>query len=411
MENRYYLGIDLDDACAVISFFQLNMREPETISTVAGSEVYQIPALLARRKDNGQWLIGEEAEKLARSGEAEAADALFGRAVRGEQVTLGKEIYPAKELLAYYIKKLLLLSGRLNKPAVVERLAVCLDQLSREVTELFAWLAGKLELKPEQVMLLDRKECFYYFAYSQREELTRQEIGLFDYRGDRMRCLLISRNPRTLPQVVTLTEEWASPAGTGRDEAFAKIAEEYFRGHAVSSVYLVGDGFDGDWMKVSVSFLCRGRRVFIGKNLYSKGACYAAAVRDQRKEWPYIYLGDNEMKVNVFLKVYNMGTPEFFTLIGAGENWYEAAGECEVILDGTPEVDFWLQSPDSRDAKIERLELSDLPERPPKTTRLKITAKPLSDTRVRVRIRDLGFGELFPGSDKAWDYVMALSDR
>ena len=32
----YYLGIDLDNDNAVISYFQLNMREPETVSTVAG---------------------------------------------------------------------------------------------------------------------------------------------------------------------------------------------------------------------------------------------------------------------------------------------------------------------------------------------------------------------------------------
>ncbi len=44
MENQYYLGLDLDDEYAVISFFQLNMKEPETVSTVAGREVYQIPA-------------------------------------------------------------------------------------------------------------------------------------------------------------------------------------------------------------------------------------------------------------------------------------------------------------------------------------------------------------------------------
>ncbi len=36
MENQYYLGLDLDDEYAVISFFQLNMKEPETVSTVAG---------------------------------------------------------------------------------------------------------------------------------------------------------------------------------------------------------------------------------------------------------------------------------------------------------------------------------------------------------------------------------------
>ncbi len=54
---------------------------------------------------------------------------------------------------------------------------------------------------------------------------------------------------------------------------------------------------------------------------------------------------------------------------------------CEVILAGTPEIDFWLQPPGTREAKVEKLKLLDLPERPDKATRLRITAKPVSDTK------------------------------
>lgn len=189
-----------------------------------------------------------------------------------------------------------------------------------------------------------------------------------------------------------------------RDENFLGILKDCFRGHIVSSVYLTGDGFDGDWMKQSVAFLCQGRRAFVGKNLYSKGACYAALCSEQQENWDYVYLGDNEMKVNVSLKVRNMGKAEFYTLISAGDNWYETQGMCEVILAGTPEIDFWLQPPGSREAKVEKLKLLDLPERPDKATRLRITAKPVSDTKVWIQIRDLGFGELFKSSDKVWDY-------
>lgn len=125
-------------------------------------------------------------------------------------------------------------------------------------------------------------------------------------------------------------------------------------------------------------------------------------------DWPFVYMGDNEMKVNVCLKVYNKGNLEFFTLINAGDNWFETVGECEVILAGTPEIDFWLQFPHSREAKIEKITLADLPKRPDKTTRLRITAKPLSDMRVQIQMKDMGFGELFKSSEKVWEYVMSL---
>ena len=149
----------------------------------------------------------------------------------------------------------------------------------------------------------------------------------------------------------------------------------------------------------------------MGKNLFCKGACYAAAVRAGKVDWQYIYLGDSELKVNVSLKVRNMGKAEFYTLISAGDNWYETQGMCEVILAGTPEIDFWLQPPGTREAKVEKLKLLDLPERPDKATRLRITAKPVSDTKVWIQIRDLGFGELFKSSDKVWDYRMEFSEE
>lgn len=408
MGNQFYLGVDLDDESAMISFFQLNMKEPETVSTVAGGGAFSIPLVLAKKKGIGQWFIGEEADRIARmQGEGEIRN-LLTRAEKQEKIFVEEEKYPAAALLALYLKKLILLAGSLGNPAVPDRLVIALPELSRERTLLFASIAEDLGLAPERVTLIDRKESFYYYVCSQPENLRLHDVFLFDYRTENMECCRLSCNMRTKPQLVTMAAELRRIDKTGRDEAFLRVLADSFRGHIVSSSFLVGDGFDGDWMKQSVAFLCKGRRAFVGKNLYSKGACYAAAVRAHSDTWPFVYMGDNEMKVNVCLKVYQRGELEFFTLISAGENWYEAAGECEVLLEGTPEIDFWLQLPNSREAKIERLTLSDLPKRPDRATRLRITAKPLSDTRVEIQIRDLGFGELFRGSDKIWEYRMEL---
>ena len=59
--NICYLGIELNDSYAMVSYMQPNMEEPETVSTIAGSENYRIPTLLARRKNVGMWYYGEDA--------------------------------------------------------------------------------------------------------------------------------------------------------------------------------------------------------------------------------------------------------------------------------------------------------------------------------------------------------------
>ena len=97
-----------------------------------------------------------------------------------------------------------------------------------------------------------------------------------------------------------------------------------------------------------------------------------------------------------------------YSLISAGESWYEAKAECEVFLDDSASVDFWLQYPESGEAKVETLELTDLPECPAKTTRLRITLKPLSDQKIQVSIKDLGFGEIRKSSDKVFLYTLKM---
>ena len=147
---------------------------------------------------------------------------------------------------------------------------------------------------------------------------------------------------------------------------------------------------------------------FVGKNLYSKGACYAGFVKNRERDWPFVYMGDNELKINVFLKVLDQKTIRFYPLASAGESWYESRGECEVILDGTPEIEFWIQKPESREAHVEVLELTDLPERERRTTRLRVSARPVSDRDICLNIRDLGFGEIVPASGKTWEHVIHL---
>ena len=394
-KTSYYLGIDLDNDNAVISYFQLNMKEPETVSTVAGSEVYQI---LAKKHGIGQWFIGEEAKRLALLQGEEAVSGLLQAALAGKEFFIEGETYKAQELLALYIKKLVYLAGKLGNPVIPDFLVITLEQLSREVTELFLQVAERIGIPEGKLTLIDRRESFYYFAFSQQKELWLHDVCLFDNRGDEVWCRRLERDQRTMPQLVTISEEQRNIDRANKDASFLKIVSEVTGGHIVSAVYLTGDGFDGEWMKESLSFLCKGRRVFMGKNLYSKGACYAAARKCMTEEnsWQFVYMGDNEMKVNVSLKVQSQGKTEFFTLISAGDNWYETVGECEVLLDGSNEIDFWLQLPNSKEAKIEKLTLADLPERPPRTTRL--------------RIKDLGFGEIFKSSDKTWEYMMSLEN-
>ena len=402
------LGIDLNDRYAMVSYYQLNMKEPETVSTVAGSENFQIPTILARRKHLGQWFYGDEAKKMAKTSEVICVDSLLKRAINGESIRMEEDSYEAWELLAQFLRKVLELPLKLGTVLGIDRVVLSVERLSKEYMEVFWKIAPKLGLLPEQFRVVDHKECFYYFALSQPESLRLHDVYLFDCDGKNLFYYGLRRDTRTTPQLVSIKEGIKNPMDENKDQEFLNILRKAFENQIVSTVYLVGDGFEGGWLKESLTFLCRNRRAFLGNNLYSKGACYAGFVQVHNEHWKWIYMGENEIKFNLSLKVRDRGNIAFHTLISAGRNWFETTGQCEVILAGSAEIDFWKQLPNSREAIIETLELTDLPTRPERTTRLRITATPISDEKIEVQIRDLGFGEIYRSTDKTWKYIMTM---
>lgn len=406
--KKYVIGIDFSQDVAMISYWKEGEAEPVTMSTVAGSEAYQIPILLAKKRGIGQWFFGEEAKSISGLDRKLCVDNLLFRAKRKEKVIIEETEYEAQDLFALFVQKLMQLPGKLGNPIIPDRLVIALKEVEEETVFLFSSIMPQLGMKQSQLLVIDQKESFYYFAFHQGKELWLHDVCLFDCEQGAITSYYATRNQKTIPQMIEISEDKMTFSDADLDGQLYHYACGLFQRKMVSCVYLIGDGFDGSWMKQSLAFLCKGRRVFLGKNLYSKGACYAAICRQQEEDWPFVYMGDNEMKMNVSLKVKDAGETRFFTLITAGENWYETSGNCEVILDGTKEIQFWLQLPNSREAKIETLELSDLPKRPNKTTRLRIFAKPLSDEKVRIEITDLGFGDWFESSQKTWEYMMTL---
>ena len=403
-----YLGIDISARSTVLSIYKSNMDEPATVSTILGEENYSIPTVLAKRYGMGQWFFGDEAISKSRTKEAMLVDDLYTLALKNEEVFVDGESFQARELMVIYFNKLFAIPGPMAAMGDIEKLVVCVDQVNLEVMELMNYIISRLSIDSNRLMLIDRNECFYFYALSQRPELFLYSVALFDYSGSNMISCVLNRNQSTRPQMITLDVVNHGEITDNRDERFDEIIADTFGSTLFSSVYLVGDGFDGEWMKVSLARLCKGRKVFMGKNLYSKGACYAGYTKDGKRDWPFIYIGDNDLKLNLSIKILENNVMKFFTLIDAGQSWYDAKGECEVILDGEPELEFYIQRPESREAHTEVLELTDMPKRENRTTRLRIEASPISDVAVSIVITDLGFGEISPSSGKSWEHTISI---
>ncbi len=403
-----YLGLEINDKYAMISYFQLHMNEPQTLSTIMGSENYQVPLLLAKKKGVGQWFIGNEAKQRSSMGEAVLVEGVLDRALAHEEIFVDHQRFSARDLLTIYLSRLLAMLGMSTTRWPILKLTIVLDAVSMDHIELFSTVAAKLEIESDRLLLIDSQEAFYYYALSQKSELYKKDVVLFDHRSSDLISTVLVRNTNTKPQLISLEHQNLGKLLDNKDMQLLQLWNANFADREVSTVYLIGDGFDGEWAKESLQEICQGRKVFLGKNLYSKAACYCGVVKDDAVEWPFAYIGANELKLNLYLKVVSGNELQLFTLLSAGESWLESKGECEVILEGTPEIEFFVQEPDCREAHIELLELTDLPKRERRTTRLRISAIPVSDCEIKISIRDLGFGEIVRSTGKTWEHTIVL---
>ena len=192
--------------------------------------------------------------------------------------------------------------------------------------------------------------------------------------------------------------------GQERDSEFGKFVQKTLGRDLFSSIQITGDGFSQDWAEQSVRLLCyQKRKVFYGNNLFAKGACAAGKEKTENKALKgYRFLSDSLVMADVGMEMRVMGSPTYYPLIEAGNNWYDSKASCEFILDDTEELVFIVSTYHRPEKRRVGMMLPGIPLRPDKTTRLRLELQYVSSTECKVTVTDLGFGEMFPSSGKTW---------
>ena len=422
-----FIGYDISDRYAQISFWLPGADKPETLSQVMGEEEYMIPAVLCRRRDRDVWTYGREALKNAEAGEGVLVKNMLSRALAGESVEVEGECFDAAVLLSLFVKRSLsLLSGAL----VPEKAAMFLftvDEVNKQTIEVRSRVAALIALPPDHVSCQSRGESFFYYNINQPEELWRHQVMICDFSGTAMKLLMFEMNHHTRPVTVIVREDTypeiarrlppeEEPGESEKqrmDERFAAVLERVCSGKIIDTIYLIGDGFEGDWYTRSLPVLCRGRRVFQGNNLYSKGACYGARAKQQPGEngQNYVYLGKDMLKANIGLEASFRGQDSYFALLDAGVNWYDARRECDFLLNEDHSFSLRITPLTGREVKEVAVTLDGVPERPARTTRIHLTVFLSDADTVQLKMEDMGFGEMFPASHKIWEEAFSLKEE
>ena len=406
--EKVIVGYDLGNKYAQISCYVTGSEEEiRTLSSVAGSSVYTIPLALSKRQGVNQWFYGSEAIRYAGEEEGILVENLLKLARDGEPVQIdGAPIDPVA-LLTLFLKRSLGLLSQVTNTERIGALMITCEELDHRMLEVLTAATEGLHLKTDQICFQSHVESFYYYNLYQPEELWRHKTILCEYGDASIRTYCMECNRHTTPVVAYMEErEFPFPVPES-DEKMQEIAKKLCENQMISSVYLIGEAFSRDWMKESLRYLCKGRRVFQGNNLFSKGACYGMMERLTPGEngKNHVFLGKDKLKSNIGMKVLRQGEESYQALLDAGINWYEAQNTMEFYLLEGRAVEILITSLTGKGNRIARIVPEELQEG---IIRLRISVEMRDDTHLRVELEDLGFGTFRAATHHIWKEEIEL---
>ncbi len=436
-QEKFYIGYELNNRYAQITYFREGMKEPVSLkekglvveATEKSRETLQhtqantrIETVISRESANHPWVIGNEAEAL-NSHRFMKIYHLYPRAIKKEECEFQGKTVSLVDLLTEFVKESLRMIPELLDVSMIRRITFSVEKVDLSVRFLIKQMMERIGIPWKRVILVDHKESFFCFVFAKKMDIWNQEVCHFEYQQGVMKCTILEKDESMKPVIVRAREkayqqftslelgdykEPDSVVELKKDETFYEIIDDIFKKRNISYIFLSGDGFDGEWMKKSRNYICRNHKVYRGTNLYAKGACYRSLFPQEEGRLGCLYFGENKVQINAGLHLEVGGKEEIRHLISIGENWFDMERECEVILKREPYIELTFQFIEEKEERVERLQLEDFPVRPKNTSRLKIQVIPYSSEQAKLRISDLGFGELFPRTEKVWEFMIPI---
>ena len=379
--RKAIIGLDLEKEYSQISYYSDRTGEPETVSIVQNEDKYLIPTPEGLFREKGKEKIQELAEFLK---------------------SCISFLKPMPDMEDIYM---MITMREVRQPWIGWIRQACED----------------LGMIKENIFLQSYRESFFYYLMNQKKELWNHTSALFEYNQSQITAFLMKTDRRTKPALVQVVQGESIQLGSQigrsaeewnhrRDQKFLQLIQNTFQGEIVSSTFLIGDQFNKNWAVDSLQYLCRKRHVFQGRNLYTKGACYAMCrkLHIGRNLDAWLYESEDMIENNISMQMEIRGKKSEYMLISAGINWYEAQCRCEILMDEGDELVLYARSMRNAETNSFTIVLNGLPKRPPKTTRLQINLEYLSAVTCKVIVKDMGFGEFFQSSGLVWESVLNL---
>lgn len=416
--RKLIVGYDLCEDFTQISCYSYKTFEPIPICKGEEDEYYQIPTALCVKKETKLWVYGDEAIACGSNGEGILVDQLLAKIKSGEEVEILGQKFNGILLLEKFIKKSLMLVKNYFPTEPITKIVVTIRGTEPILVAGIYEALASIGLEKDRAVVISHASAFIYYALSQDKALWMNDVGLFDFDEHSLSYYQISINRRIQPSIAglkkkdftdTLNYSMLKQKRANASYAFENIAKTVLYKQIITTIYFTGKGFEGGWANEAIKSLCAGRRVFIGQNLYTKGACYAAKeLSGDKKLGGYILLNDEMTTSSVWLRVYNDAKIKEELLAEAAIPWYEVNRSIEVIPEGEAEIEVLLRNIMTKETVRERLIPDHFPSRPNRMTRLEINLTCTDQSTFKIAVKDLGFGDSYPETGQVWEFILKV---
>lgn len=400
MSKGVILGIDFSMEFTQLAYLDED-GNPQSIS-FGTEDNYLIPTVVCYNSELKEWSAGEEAVNKGRLGNSHLYKGLpemFQEQTDNEEMD---------NIMTTYMSYLLKIAVNYCNGRLIKNILITLEDVNPQIMEGLTKTFVKLGYSENDIKIISHSESFVYYVLNQNKDIWINKVYFLNLTKEGFSCRKLNVikgrqfkmadvKVEDLSDILTLQMTQDSPEAA--DVIVSDYMDEQLKSNVVSAVFLSGEGFYIDGWEKTLSLICRNRRVFKGNNLIVKGAAYGA------REFFYTpVLSDflisckGRTRVKVTMEVKHKERESSVTLSNIGDYWYQARSKVECIMEQPTEAEFEIHDIMNHTNEHFKIDLTEFPKRPSKTTRIEIDFRYLSENKFEIEIRDLGFGEFFKSS-------------
>ena len=396
-ERTLLLGMDLGDETSQLAVYDQELREPE---------------LVGQTEDNPEALY----DTVIYMEGMEPVRDFLPRIRQGEEIVVDDRVSDPVNVLAYYFRKMLSAARQKYPSEMIRQLVVTVSDTSAAYVQLIYDALEKLGIEKDRAIVIGHKQSFLYYVLYQKAELWINDVGLFDYDGNHMYYYQMQMDRRKKPVPVRVTERDFTDAmiiADAEEAHYGAVFENIVYGaihkQILSSLYMPGNGFDADRTGDVFQKLCVGRRLFKGQNLYVSGACYAAReIGGTSRLGDYLLMDEEMITCHLSLTVYAGAKRQECILAKAGTPWYQVDRTVELIPDGESELNLKVMNIFTREERTIILDMEPVSGKLARQCRLAVRVRFSDPHTCIVTMKDQGFGEIFPTSNRIWEKTLTV---